>query len=301
MAVSRRLRFEILRRDNHACRYCGATAPDVKLTVDHVTPVALGGSDDPTNLVTACDSCNGGKTSTSPDAPVVADVAQDALRWSAALQRAAHAMLADLDRRDLAREEFAEKWADWGIGQERTKLPRPPGWRHSIDSFVAAGLPMPVLLDCVDKAMGNQKIKPDDTFRYMCGIAWKKVTELQEKARGLVRTGEGETEEEGEHEHQGFAYGALDLLDERERDIYLKRAFAASVNEDDELFNAALTFALVQLQEDRRDLAKMLRDLLRSVPADHPVDWLAPDGFTIDAVSIFSRALPDSKSQEASA
>lgn len=26
MSVSKRLRFEILRRDNHACRYCGATA-----------------------------------------------------------------------------------------------------------------------------------------------------------------------------------------------------------------------------------------------------------------------------------
>ncbi|MEU5976310.1 hypothetical protein [Streptomyces sp. NPDC047315] len=24
MAVSKRLRYEILRRDNHACRYCGA-------------------------------------------------------------------------------------------------------------------------------------------------------------------------------------------------------------------------------------------------------------------------------------
>ena len=32
MAVSKRLRFEILRRDNHACRYCGQMAPDVKLT-----------------------------------------------------------------------------------------------------------------------------------------------------------------------------------------------------------------------------------------------------------------------------
>lgn len=59
MAVSKRLRYEILRRDNHTCRYCGATAPDVKLTVDHVVPVALGGSDVPTNLVAACDACNG--------------------------------------------------------------------------------------------------------------------------------------------------------------------------------------------------------------------------------------------------
>lgn len=81
MAVSKRLRYEVLRRDNHACRYCGRSAPDVALTVDHVVPVALGGSDDPGNLVTACRDCNSGKSASSPDAPIVANVADDALRW----------------------------------------------------------------------------------------------------------------------------------------------------------------------------------------------------------------------------
>lgn len=28
MAVSKRTRYEVLRRDNHACRYCGARAPE---------------------------------------------------------------------------------------------------------------------------------------------------------------------------------------------------------------------------------------------------------------------------------
>lgn len=80
MAVSKRLRYEILRRDNHACRYCGATAPGAKLNVDHVIPQALGGSDKPTNLVTACTDCNAGKTSSMPNAEPVADVDQEAFR-----------------------------------------------------------------------------------------------------------------------------------------------------------------------------------------------------------------------------
>jgi hypothetical protein len=84
MAVSKRLRYEVLRRDNHACRYCGATAPDVKLNVDHVIPTSLGGPDKPTNLVTSCADCNSGKTSSLPNAEVVADVDQDAFRESAA-------------------------------------------------------------------------------------------------------------------------------------------------------------------------------------------------------------------------
>lgn len=80
MAVSKRLRYEVLRRDNHACRYCGASAPDVKLNVDHVIPTSLGGSDKPTNLVTACADCNSGKTSSLPNATPVSDVEQEAFR-----------------------------------------------------------------------------------------------------------------------------------------------------------------------------------------------------------------------------
>lgn len=55
------LRFAILERDDYTCRYCGRTAPSVPLEVDHVLAVTEGGTDDPTNLVTCCWSCNRGK------------------------------------------------------------------------------------------------------------------------------------------------------------------------------------------------------------------------------------------------
>lgn len=88
MAVSKRLRYEVLRRDNHACRYCGAAAPAVKLNVDHVIPQSLGGSDKPDNLVTSCADCNGGKTSSMPNAMPVADVEQETFRRAAELKQA---------------------------------------------------------------------------------------------------------------------------------------------------------------------------------------------------------------------
>lgn len=48
MALTKRTRFEVLRRDGHRCRYCGDTAEaGATLTVDHVVPVALGGTDEP--------------------------------------------------------------------------------------------------------------------------------------------------------------------------------------------------------------------------------------------------------------
>lgn len=60
-SLSKRLRFEIFKRDGFKCLYCGATPAQKVLRVDHVTPVAEGGADDPINLVTSCFDCNAGK------------------------------------------------------------------------------------------------------------------------------------------------------------------------------------------------------------------------------------------------
>jgi hypothetical protein len=64
------LRFEILRRDEFTCVYCGRAAPDVVLHVDHIQPIAETGvpNDSVLNLATACRDCNLGKT----DGPAVA-------------------------------------------------------------------------------------------------------------------------------------------------------------------------------------------------------------------------------------
>lgn len=59
--LSKRTRFEIFKRDGFKCLYCGVTPAQKVLRVDHVRPVAEGGSDSATNLVTACFDCNAGK------------------------------------------------------------------------------------------------------------------------------------------------------------------------------------------------------------------------------------------------
>jgi 5-methylcytosine-specific restriction endonuclease McrA len=55
-------RFLILSRDGFKCRYCGRGPDDgVKLMVDHIFPKSKGGSNNPSNLITACEECNLGK------------------------------------------------------------------------------------------------------------------------------------------------------------------------------------------------------------------------------------------------
>lgn len=60
-------RYEILKRDNFTCRYCGRKPPDVKLQVDHHFPRSLGGGDERINLVASCQQCNIGKSNKIPD------------------------------------------------------------------------------------------------------------------------------------------------------------------------------------------------------------------------------------------
>lgn len=55
------LRFDVLEEHDFACFYCGKSAPEAILQVDHVQPRADGGTDNPANLVAACRDCNLGK------------------------------------------------------------------------------------------------------------------------------------------------------------------------------------------------------------------------------------------------
>jgi hypothetical protein len=60
--ITKSVRFEVFKRDSFACQYCGAAAPSALLHVDHIQPVAKGGTNELFNLVTACEGCNQGKS-----------------------------------------------------------------------------------------------------------------------------------------------------------------------------------------------------------------------------------------------
>lgn len=65
--LSKKLRFEIFKRDGFTCQYCGKRPPEIMLVIDHIHPVKLGGDNDPLNLITSCESCNQGKGAESLD------------------------------------------------------------------------------------------------------------------------------------------------------------------------------------------------------------------------------------------
>jgi len=69
--ISYKLRTEILERNGYTCQICGATANDpdptdprkkLRLEVDHIVPVSLGGKNTKDNLRVLCSACNHGKS-----------------------------------------------------------------------------------------------------------------------------------------------------------------------------------------------------------------------------------------------
>jgi hypothetical protein len=195
MAVSKRLRYEILKRDNHACKYCGGTAPDVVLTVDHVVPVALGGGDDPANLVAACKDCNAGKSSVPAGAPLVDDVRADALRWAKAMELVAFGRSVERAEREERYQKFYSEWMDWYSTNwrgEKIHPELPANWERSIDQFLEAGLEMDDITELIRVAMGA---RTNDEWRYFYGCCWRRIKEAQEHAAAIVALPEREIPE----------------------------------------------------------------------------------------------------------
>jgi len=61
-SISKRIRFEVFKRDKFTCQYCGKKSPDVILEVDHIKPKSKGGADEILNFITSCYECNRGKS-----------------------------------------------------------------------------------------------------------------------------------------------------------------------------------------------------------------------------------------------
>lgn len=181
--VPRRVRFEVLRRDNFTCRYCRST--ENPLTIDHVTPVALGGTDEPANLVACCRDCNIGKASVAPDQATVAQVSEDALRWVKAMEMATRT--AEAARVTAA--ERTKRWVDEWFLFARTghAYDLPADAEQRIGQFLDAGMPMDRLCSAARIACRAKFV--ENRFAYFVGVANNMLAEQQAMARKLIESG----------------------------------------------------------------------------------------------------------------
>lgn len=60
--IPQAFRHEVFLKDGFRCLECGATNKNSRLEIDHIIPVAQGGTNELSNLQTLCEDCNRGKS-----------------------------------------------------------------------------------------------------------------------------------------------------------------------------------------------------------------------------------------------
>ena len=171
-AISTKARFEVFKRDGFTCQYCGATPPKAILHVDHIVPVAEGGGNEDTNLVTACDRCNLGKGARSLDqVPAsLSDRAAEVAEREAQLRGYNEVMSAQRERVEAGAWEVADIFID----RMRTDGIR-RDWFQSIKTFIER-LGVHACIGAMEIAVSRQRYA-NKAFPYFCGICWNKIRE----------------------------------------------------------------------------------------------------------------------------
>lgn len=173
MPIGPKLRFEVFKRDDFTCRYCGRKTPAVVLEVDHVIPVAEGGGDEIENLVTSCWECNSGKGKRLLDVMnAEGDVHEKA---AALLEREMQLREYNEVRQKIRERENAdiqrvlEAWAQHWPGGQPDYWPNEPQIRSLLNEISVVDL-----VDAV--AIASDKITP--TFarvKYFFGVAYTRA------------------------------------------------------------------------------------------------------------------------------
>jgi hypothetical protein len=167
--LSKMVRFEVFKRDNFACQYCGAHPPAVLLHVDHIKAVAAGGDNDSDNLITSCQACNLGKG--ARDLKVVpqsmADKAKETQEREA--QLAGYQEIFSAKRERLEREVWKVLEALAGCGVQTA-----PNSEFSSTKRFLEQLGFCAVLDAADIARAAP-ISDYKRFRYFCGVCWNMI------------------------------------------------------------------------------------------------------------------------------
>lgn len=172
-SLSKRLRFEIFKRDYFSCQYCGSKPPKVILEIDHIVPVSKGGDNSKGNLVTACFDCNRGKSNKSLNSipsPLIENMEQ--LKEKEEQLKAYKRLMNQIKKRETKEiETIDDIYNDYFEGyilSDRFK-------NSSLKNFISK-LGYSEVEDAMHKACGRI-YDSNKAIKYFCGICWTKIKE----------------------------------------------------------------------------------------------------------------------------
>jgi hypothetical protein len=171
--ISKRVRFEVFKRDGFVCQYCGATPPKVILHIDHIHPVVDGGSNHIDNLITACEPCNLGKGAVQlSDVPKsLKDKAGEIAEREDQIKGYNDVLMARARRLENDCWHVVQR-LEFDVPQESYSRRR----LQSIRRFLEI-LPLSEVLDAAMIVSSKWSVMSERAFKYFCGVCWKKIRE----------------------------------------------------------------------------------------------------------------------------
>lgn len=179
--LSKRSRFEVFKRDQFTCQYCGRTPPSVILHVDHVIALANGGEDTPENMITSCADCNLGKSDRPLDqtAPPLQDAMARARELSEQTEAYSEFLIEQRAKQDAAIKRIGMFWFNQ-FESEQDKFVFAADRKNSIRIFLRQ-LPEAKVLDAIEIAHVRKPVTSGGydkyTWQYFCGVCWKIIKE----------------------------------------------------------------------------------------------------------------------------
>lgn len=171
--ISKKLRFEIFKRDSFKCQYCGAKPPKVPLEVDHIVPVSKGGKNDELNLITSCFDCNRGKSNNELE--IVLDttlskvqkirVAQEQYREIKKLQNKEKKIMNE--QINEIESVYSSVFQDYYFANK---------FRISVKKFILK-LSFEEVLESMETACNKPRLNNSTVLTYFCGVCWGKIRE----------------------------------------------------------------------------------------------------------------------------
>jgi len=172
MAITKRTRFEVFKRDGFKCAYCGASPPSAILEIDHIDPKSCGGKDDINNLITACYECNRGKSNVPlskvptrliENLQTLKEKEEQIKEYRKYIKKIEERMQKDAD---VINGIFKQCFSDKRLGDIfiNTTLKR----------FLSQ-LPINVIKEAMYTSVEMFPDDPDRVIRYFCGICWKRI------------------------------------------------------------------------------------------------------------------------------
>lgn len=175
--VGKKTRFEVFKRDGFRCQYCGSSPPEVVLEIDHIHPVAKGGTNAIDNLLAACYSCNRGKSDglleVAPETiQAKAELMAEKREQLKAFERLQKKIRADQDKQISQLEEVFSRAHP---NREFTEK-----FRSDIRKQFMPRLTFMEILEAMEIAMSRSaRGGCSGAIKYFCGVCWGMIRERQ--------------------------------------------------------------------------------------------------------------------------